>query len=295
MLRRILAGTSTAIVVAIAIVSSCSDAAGTAAMSTPPPPLPPPGTSPLPGASDVILMDLRQSLQQQTTVTGALNLFDPVHNSPDVSATQPSAGAEGWSFSTNIDGNGTHALVCNYIGAVRDHDCFARQAWPSHPTEVFIQWKGRFGRMATDAASNGAVNAFAWDPAHGFKRVLIHRPGDGDRLDFDGSDPDNGIIPHIENADRNWIREGSLTGWTFRTPVGGAPFTTTLYFKTASTNTATDGIFRVWIDGTLVFQRTDVPAGNLPFDQWEIFATWPNVPQAQCEYMWDALVWVPKP
>jgi len=238
-------------------------------------------------------------LQQTTTVQAAIALFNPLDPSnEDASGIRTAAtnAGEGWTLATNIDGKGTHALVCNYIGAARDHDCFVRQPLPGAPSEIYLQWTGRFGRMATDnSGSNGAVDAFAWDPAHGFKRVNMHRPGNGDRLDFDGSDPDNGVEPHIENADRNWIREGTITGWKFPQAVGGQPFVTTLYFKAASTNTASDGVFRLWINGVLTFERTDVPAGNLPFDQYQIFSTWPDVPQAQCEYLWNMLVWVPKP
>ncbi len=267
------------------------------AAAPPPPPPPPAGPAPVPGANDLIVLDTRQSLQQATNVTTAINLFDPVSHSDDASAVRTAAtnAGEGWTLATNIDGLGTHALVCNYVGAARDHDCYVRQALPTKPSEIYIQWTGRFGRMATDSSgSNGAVDAFAWDPAHGFKRINMHRPGDGDRLDFDGSDPDNGVEPHIENSDRNWIREGTITGWKFPQEAGAKPFVSTVYFKTASTNTSSDGVFRLWIDGVLVFERTDVPAGNLPFDQYQIFSTWPSVPQAQCEYLWNLIAWVPQ-
>ena len=250
-----------------------------------------------PGASDVILMDLRQPLQQATTATEALSLFP----GNDHTALRGARNTRGWSFSTNFDGQGTHALRVDWAQQTGDQEVRLISYLPSpKPREVYVQYKARLGKHPSDPDGNGNDNAFPLFPAStGPKRFLIGRTDVGGsangRLDYVWTRSN----PSAVRAQIDWFNWGINARAADWNPQGyiGRTYTTTIYVKVSSsngtTNGAADGIYRVWIDGALVLNGTNLSIGSWALDLLNFPTINGEVPAPCSEYYWDFLIWRP--
>jgi len=245
---------------------------------------------PMPVAGNRVLLDLRQSLQQASSIDKAFALFGVVDHTPYRGARNGS----GWSFTTNADGKGLHAFRADWSVSPADQGLRVIHYFPApKPLEVYAQWKGRLGKMATDADANGADNAYAmWPQSNACKRALFDRPDDQHRVDYTLSRNAPEAVK-VEMGEFNYARFGDTKVWNPNSAVGGAPFTTTVHVRAATSNTATNGIFQLWVNGVLLVDQHDVPATAEPFDRWSFPETCVLVPQPQSEYFWDLLVWTP--
>jgi hypothetical protein len=254
-------------------------------------PVPPPPTGiPAPGPGATIVLDTRQSLQQVSTLTQAFALFP----GDDHSGARPAPNGSGWSFTTNYDGQGTHALRADWSASSIDQGIRIIHYLPTpKPTELWVQWKNRLGKHPADPDGNGADNSYAMYPqSQACKRALFVRATSTNRVDYDLSRS----VPEgtkVEIGDMNYERFGDPSVWNPNEAVGGAPYTTTVHVRAASSSTVADGVFQLWVDSTLLIDAHDVPSLNLPFDRWQFPDTCVQVPQPQSEYFWDVLVWTP--
>jgi hypothetical protein len=259
-------------------------------VNAPPPPPPPPG-APTPGAGATIFLDLRQSLQKASTIDQAFSLFGTVDHTPYRGAR----GQSGWSFTTNADGSGLHAFRADWQADPNNPDQGIRviDYLPGSGTkELYAQWKARVGRYSTDPDGNGAVDSYpVWPQSAACKRALF---GDGGttRIDYvlHRSTPE---VPNVEIGPANYARYGDASVWNFNSEIGKAPYLTTVHLKAASSNSTADGVFQLWIDGTLVIDQHDVPATANAFTDWSFPTTCVNMPTDASEYFWDVLVWKP--
>jgi hypothetical protein len=256
--------------------------------------LAPTGADPSPGPGAVILLDMRQPLQRATTIDQAFALFGAQDHTPFRDALGPTPNGSGWSFTTNADGHGLHALRADWSISHADQGLRVINYFPTpKPTEVYAQWKNRLGKYAADADANGANDSYAMFPqTQACKRALFDRPDDKNRVDFTLGR----FVPEqtkVEMGDHNYSRFGDPAMWNPNQAVGGAPYTTTVHVRTASADGVPDGIFQLWIDGKLLIDRQDVPAESEVFDRWSFPETCVLVPQPQSEYFWDILVWRP--
>ena len=69
--------------------------------------------------------------------------------------------------------------------------------------------------------------------------------------------------------------------------------TFTAYLKASSTNAATDGIVRLWANGEMISERTDVNHAAFGFDRLQILNIMQKPRFTQTEYIWDIVVWAP--
>jgi hypothetical protein len=260
----------------------------TVSVTAPPPPPPPPTGTPTPGSGSTILLDLRQSLQQVSTVEQALGLF----GIQDHTAIRGARNSSGWSFTTNADGSGLNALRADWGVSSADQRIMLIHYLPSpKPTELYVQWKGRLGKYPADADANGSDNYYAmWPQTDACKRALFLHANSSNRIDYvwHRSSPE---AMKLEIGAANYSRY--FNAWSPNAAVGGAPFTTTVYVKAASSSTATNGIVRIWINGSLVVDQTDVPATAEAIDRWQFPDNCVKIPAPQAEYFWDILVWRP--
>src|SRR5947207_6597433 len=71
---------------------------------------------------------------------------------------------EDWAFTTNVDGNGTHALRVDWPGGYGScrtvSNSLGRPFQSPHPARVFFQWKQHMGRTAT-GGGKGNIGAFS--------------------------------------------------------------------------------------------------------------------------------------
>jgi hypothetical protein len=246
---------------------------------------------PKPLATSRILLDMVQPLQQAASIDKAFALFGTIDHTPYRGARNTTGG---WSFTLNADGKGLHALRADWMISPADQGLRVIDYFPDpKPTELFVQWKSRLGKMATDPDANGATDSYAmWPQSNTCKRALFDRADNKNRVDYtlNRSDPEG---PKLEMGDHNYARFGDTQLWNPNAAVGKGPFTTAIHVKAASSNAAADGVFQLWVDGKLVIDQHDVPATAAPFDRWSFPETCVLVPQPQSEYFWDILAWVP--
>jgi uncharacterized protein YjdB len=275
------------------------------------------GTIPMPGANATILLDMRSTLQSASTIDQAFALFGIVDHTPFRDADGPNPNGSGWSFTTNADGHGLHALRADWAKSpfyngftstgptpldcpVDDGGCHDAGLRVIHylpepkPTDLYAQWKGRFGRFAADADANGTANSYAmWPQTDACKRALFDRADDKNRVDYTLAR----FLPEqakVEMGDHDYARLDNTTLWSPNaTAASGATFTTTVHVRASSANGVADGLFQLWIDGKLILDYHDVPAEAEPFDRWSFPETCVTVSQPQSEYFWDILVWRP--
>lgn len=248
------------------------------------------GTPPAPSSSSSILLDLRQSLQRATTIDAAFALFGQSEHT----AVRGKKNTSGWSFAPNYDGQGTHALRADWDGSKVDQSIEIAQFFSAPlPKEIYVQWKSRLGRHQSDNDANGGVDQYQLFPrSMACKRALFHHANFQHRIDYTLSRS----VPEetkLEMGDADYSRFGAAAVWNPNQAVGGAPFTTTVHVRAASSNTTADGVFQLWIDGALLIDQHDVPASADPIYAWSFPTTCVQVPVAQSEYFWDIFVWKP--
>ena len=66
-----------------------------------------------------------------------------------------------------------------------------------------------------------------------------------------------------------------------------------VYMKAASSNTAADGVLRIWVNGALLGEWTNIPMGSMGFHRFQ----WPMIVRGpvhdMTEYWWDIVAWSP--
>jgi hypothetical protein len=280
------------------ITATADSVSGTSSITVnnppPPPPPPPPSGAPVPGPSSTILLDLRQSLQQVTTLDQAFNLF----GQEDHTAPRTVQNGTGWSFTTNFDGQGTHALRADWAAYPQgDQGIRIVTYLPTpKPHEVYFQFKGYLGKNPADPDANGSDNTFPLYPqSNSVKRMLILRDGVGgsatDRIDYVWTRTDPSAA-RVQSDNLNWGFNSSPSIWAPNNYLGRA-YTTTIYFKTSSANGVADAVYKIWIDGTLVLDAENVMLDGYAMDRWQFPDTAHNFPIPASEYYWDILVWRP--
>jgi hypothetical protein len=271
-----------------------------------------------PGATDVVLLDTRaggaQAFNNITNVNDALSVFArPGDGFVDTTRVRPAKDSSGWSFTTNADGNGLHALRADWTKSsdpcpdpgCNDEGIRVVQYLPDGgpfrggtPTrELFVQWKNRLGRYAFDTDANGAADSYAISLPNGScKRALFSNADDYRRVDFALTRGVSPIGAQLEVNDQNYAFEAPTDRWNLEQVLGAnvRPYTTTMHVVAASSDTVRDGLVEMWVDGTLVFSVHDVPMSAEAFDRWEFPTICVEVPQPQSEYFWDFVVWKPQ-
>jgi len=279
------------------ITATVEGRSGSRALSvTAPVVTPPPSTGGLaPDANDRILLDVRQSLQQATSVSQALGLF-PGNDHTPVRGARNSAG---WSFAQNFDGRGTKALRADWGAVSGDQGVrIITNLTGTKPRELYIQFKGRLGKHPSDADANGSDNVFPLYPqSNSMKRLLINRDGVGgggqSRIDYVWTRT-NPSVARVQIDHLNWGVDGSASTWT-ASKIVGREYTTTIYVKVSSSNGARDGIYRVWVDGVQVLNQTGVNLDGYALDRFEFPSVAHSFPVPASEYYWDFLAWSPVP
>jgi uncharacterized protein YjdB len=273
--------------------------------------------TPMPTSTSKILLDTRaggaQSFSNVSNVNDALRLFArPGDGVVDATPVRPAKDSSGWSFTTNADGNGLHALRVDWTKSSDPctgdgcHDEGIRlvhylpDGGPTRggtPTrEVFVQWKNRLGRYAFDVDANGPADSYSISlPSGSCKRALFSNADDYRRVDFALTRGASPIGAQLEVNDQGYAFEAPTDRWNLDQVVGAnvRPYTTTMHVVAASSDAVRDGLVELWVDGTQVFSVHDVPMSAEAFDRWEFPTICVSVPQPQSEYLWDIVVWKP--
>jgi hypothetical protein len=246
-----------------------------------------PTADPQPGASSRILFDTRTSLQQATTQSSAFALFNATND-----------GASG--FTTDFDGHGTHAIRHEWTGyggtcADTGHDIGGLFPSPQ-PTELYLQWNSWWGRTPT---GGGIGNIGQFQIANGNcgnagrKLMLLHRIAFGPgrfSLVLAGAAP---VVPLWHYSSTIDWEKYTATDIVWQSQMIGTVITQTVYVKIASSDAATDGIIRYWVNGQLKVEILNAGAMTTAFAAFTIPTTY-NSPQFdQTEYIWGVVAWVP--
>jgi len=160
-----------------------------------------------------------------------------------------------------------------------EQDEAGNSAMAERSVQLFKALVGDYGGDVANVAGDGIL-------------ALFDRPDDQHRVDYTLSRNAPEAVK-VEMGEFNYARFGDTKVWNPNSAVGGAPFTTTVHVRAATSNTATNGIFQLWVNGVLLVDQHDVPATAEPFDRWSFPETCVLVPQPQSEYFWDLLVWTP--
>ena len=162
-----------------------------------------------------------------------------------------------------------------------------------------MQWKQRLGRTSNDADANGDVGIFQTEnascPRAGRYVAAVMRDNAG------GSD--HGAVwlwwrgsprqPAVEQNSPNAFTSGNQ-GWTFLPQQSvGQTIVTTLFLQAESAPGKGDGAIRVWMNGRLYLERTNVRLGTNAFHRFQ-FPDWFGAPRIDdSEYFWDVVAWEP--
>lgn len=246
-----------------------------------------------PSPSDRILFDARGSLQQATTLGDALRLFG-------INAET----RQRWAFTTNMDGAGTNALRVDWR-AWSGSRCTPIAAnlpytFPTpYPAAVYVQWKQRLGRTATggglgtigsfqvhnSACGNGGRTVWrvlrdnAGATAHGRAAVI-----------WPGPQP---VEPKVSVHGYSITAAGNQ-GWSHRPQDNvGKAVEYTVFLRAATSPDARDGVIRLWVDGRLLVERTDLALGADAFRRFNFPTVFLAPARAQSEYFWDIVAWAP--
>jgi hypothetical protein len=226
-------------------------------------------------------------------------------------STQASYEFEGTgAFTTNFDGNGTHALRvdwasfnghCSDAGPSGEVLTYLPSPFAKH---IIISWKQHLGRTATGGGI-GAIGSFqitnsgnGCDPNAGRKELIVCRVNadDGcyDRMDYLWPGPAP-VSPRVDNNNQN-LNFNFLPGVTPFDPQQhvGETIVQTLELQAESSTGAGDGIVRVWIDGTKVIENLHAKIGAEAFNRFTLPSTFNSPAQDQSEYIWDIVAWVPQ-
>ena len=247
--------------------------------------------APSPAAGDRVLVNSLTSLQQATTLSGAL------------ASLGSTTVLESWRlyFTANADGLGTNAFrvdwpygstSCQYFNTT-----IAVNLPTPYPTRLFAQWKQHLGRTATGSGA-GTVGSFVLTDhgcATGRTDWSLLRAGqtDGGRLDYEwtGAAP---VVPFVTYLGPTPIRlEAAAVDEAQIERYVGRVATHTLFVQAESSPGAGDGAVRLWIDGALVIDRLGIALDTHAFRRVEFPGRTPRAKSRQTEYFWDVLVWQP--
>ena len=250
-------------------------------------------SNPIPDPTDRILLDTRTSLQSATSLTSA------------IAALGSSVAKEGpWAFTANMDGNGTNALridwprrfseVCKYTNAT-----LAVPLPTPRPARMYIQWKQRLGRTLSGGGV-GRVGEFTMgDKCTGLARsewtaLRDEMPRtDAGRVEYQWFGP-RPLAPRVTAMVEPNVRAEPVSGSTFSPSERVAmTVTQTLYLQAESAPGARDGVMRLWVDGVLVTDQSNLALGAAGFRRIRFPGRMALPPRQQSEYLWDIVAWEP--
>jgi hypothetical protein len=250
---------------------------------------------PTPDADDRILFDVRSSLQQATSRTAAEAPFRATYNG----MWYPS---EAVHFVQNFNGRGTNAIRLDWT---RTSTCVdqARQVQAGftspYPKEIYVQWKLHMGRTA-EGGGLGEVGRFQLTNSAcsnaARKALLVPRDvpdgGNYGRMGYTWAGPAP-VKPLLTQTTPDYAVYGSASDFDYQ-GAQGQDIIQTVYYKAASSETAYDGVIRLWINGRLILEAVGANIMHYGFHRFSL----PTVMRApsldQSEYIWDIVAWEPK-
>lgn len=243
-----------------------------------------------PTPSGTILRDTRaggaQSYQNQTTIAGINGRWDATRytNENGILVT-------GF-FEPDIDGSGTNARGFHWDNkGAQEQEALvgleSGQLTTPNGTGWYTQTKARFGRRPGGAGTTpenfwtldpANVNAhhklFFWNRTTGTYRLYFVIRPDGSKVSIDGN---NYSSPVATGSNNPYNRTGEILTLTF-------------YFLPSSSDGASDGIVRVWLNDDLVIEDEAADIGNDALENCQLTATtFPEL--AQTQYELDTVVW----
>lgn len=248
------------------------------------------------------------------TPSGTIHFDTRAGGAEDLQATSTRAQAlalfpgetSGWSYTTNYDGNGTRAMAVNwenYGGACADQEERLEINFGSpKPTEVYMQWKEWLSKTATgdgigSADSFQITNAACGAGGNAGKKCwMILRDGVGGgsegRLEMLWAGPapvdvkftsDSYSLSQSQNQGVNFAPQTNLS----------TVLITTIHIKSASTRSAADGVWEMWVNGAKRISATNVSLSSYAFDRWQLPTVF-NSPTTDCtQYYYDFVAWEP--
>jgi hypothetical protein len=262
--------------------------------------------SPEPDSDDRILFDTRaggaQSLQAMTTEAEVESVFMAPSPHPD----------DGWEFTTDFDGDGTHAIVLNWRGVGSDFGDRSRNILVNLPTpkpsRVYVHFKMWHGRTATSVSRGegvGEQGAFDFtnenDPVGnaGAKRwrILGDKP-DGSLGGFDllyhGPAPVSvgfGSGSSIFSGGTDFgVRQGELSGLASFVPEDHLNEVVSVTILADIDN----GVARAWIDGELRLEDTNMDFRSTQWTRFQLPMIIRSPQIDMTEYFWDIVSWEPR-
>ena len=228
----------------------------------------------------------------------------------------------GWGATLDVDGKGTRALMGTYWGPT---DCNAQQEHKANlelarsVREVYFSYMTRLGRSSTGegvpdgAAARGDVNAFRAQSANcdgkGGKRFrVVH-----ERVTFpDGST----ATPAWHHQWRGGATSGDVAGDIAGEPgaqiwdrnlysperLEGRPVRYTVYARASTALSGSmesykkftpDGVVRVWVDGVLVFDRSNLVLPSSAINRVNLMSRLNSPSFEMTDYWWDMVAWQP--
>jgi uncharacterized protein YjdB len=241
---------------------------------------------PAPDEDDRVLIDTRQSLQSATSLSQALAAV-----TNDVVGT--------FAFTPNVDGNGTKALRIDWQNA---SGCTAREAnlityLPSpRPKRLVVQWTSRYGRTATGGGigANDSFGLLASDCGRGERSILsllrdVPDGGPAGRMEYRWEATSNTASAPMMTSGGRVASDADFVP----TSLAGRTVTTTVFVEAERSAGAGDGLVKIWVDGELVTDRSNVSIGVDAFHRFQLPGEFETVPQNQSEYLWDIVAWEP--
>jgi hypothetical protein len=226
---------------------------------------------PVPTASSRIFFDTRpggpQDYQKLNMLQEALAVWDVGYRGP-----------AGWT--SNMDGNGKHALRWDWSGAPTEQDGVVERSLPSVTGRLVTSWKIHLGRTNT-GGGNGNVGFFALNKGGGTKRFLWLR-----------KDPDYRIY-------LVWRGQGTETYHTFAIdgvswnsdPMKVDPYAFVGKEQRWTVEMILPSTIRAWVNGVKVLDQMNANLGSSPITSVQTPATMNHPAAAMSEYWYDVVMW----
>jgi hypothetical protein len=183
-------------------------------------------------------------------------------------------------WTTNMDGNGRHALRWDWSSSPTEQDGVVERSLPSVTGRMVTSWKIHLGRTSTGGGV-GNVGYYGLNNGGGTKRFLWLRQDGTYRIylvwrDYPSNDYNTFAIDGVS--------------WNSN-PISGNPYAYVGQEQRWTVEMVLPNTIRAWVNGVKVLDQSNANLGTTPFTSIQTPATMNYPAAAMSEYWYDVVVW----
>jgi hypothetical protein len=232
---------------------------------------PPPTGEPVPTSTSKVFFDTRpggaQDYQKLNSLQEALAVWDVGYRGPVA-------------WTTNMDGNGRHALRWDWSSSPTEQDGVVERSLPSVTGRMVTSWKIHLGRTSTGGGV-GNVGYYGLNNGGGTKRFLWLRQDGTYRIYL--------VWRGYPSYDYNTFAIDGVS-WNSN-PISGNPYAYVGQEQRWTVEMVLPNTIRAWVNGVKVLDQSNANLGTTPFTSIQTPATMNYPAAAMSEYWYDVVVW----